>query len=493
MSPSAVPTSTANGHFENDLNLSLVGLGVEYPPFLVGPEALETLANRFYPPSTALKKVLSINRFTGIETRAAIGDVDHPLVNHPNAPSIKELNDIFRQEGVRLSVNACKKAIKEWGGSVDDITHIVSTTCTNSANPGFDHFVVKQLGIRTSVEKILLHGIGCSGGMAAMRTAAHLALGSSYQGKPSRVLVLACEISSLLVRSELDSINQDQQTRVGVCLFSDCASAAVLSNGVGEDEGSKPVYELLGWKHQIIDDTEDDLGFDVDPLGWKVVLTPRVPTLASAAVSPCFQDLVKSIPEVHKDGQLPVAADFDWALHPGGSLIITGVEQAMDLTPEHLRASYEIYIKYGNSSSATIISVLNKLRESEGKERVIACAFGPGIALEMMVLRRRKEASSVVNSFEKSEANGNSDHDGSVAQNGAANANGVAQANGYGISTESASSQHEHLATDGAAIETALLSADGAAVNGTPAINELTIADGTNGSSASSLPVEDLD
>ncbi len=53
MSPSAVPASTANGQFENDLNLSLVGLGVEYPPFLVGPEALETLANRFYPPSTA--------------------------------------------------------------------------------------------------------------------------------------------------------------------------------------------------------------------------------------------------------------------------------------------------------------------------------------------------------------------------------------------------------------------------------------------------------
>lgn len=53
MSPSAVPAPTAKGHFENDLNLSLLGLGVEYPPFLVGPEALETLANRFYPPSPA--------------------------------------------------------------------------------------------------------------------------------------------------------------------------------------------------------------------------------------------------------------------------------------------------------------------------------------------------------------------------------------------------------------------------------------------------------
>lgn len=100
-----------------------------------------------------------------------------------------------------------------------------------------------------------------------MRTAAHVALGSSYQQKPARILILACEISSVLVRSELDSINETQQTRVGVCLFSDCASAAILSNGIGEDQSAAPVFDLLGWKHQIIDDTEEDLGFDVDPLG----------------------------------------------------------------------------------------------------------------------------------------------------------------------------------------------------------------------------------
>jgi type III polyketide synthase len=29
----------------------------------------------------------------------------------------------------------------------------------------------------------------------------------------------------------------------------------------------EPVYELLGWEHRIIPDTEEDLGFDVDPAG----------------------------------------------------------------------------------------------------------------------------------------------------------------------------------------------------------------------------------
>ena len=122
------------------------------------------------------------------------------------------------------------------------------------------------------------------------------------------------------------------------------------------------------------------------------MLTPRVPELATAAVAPAFKDLVMSLPELTDGQENPNALDFDWALHPGGSTIITGIENAMGLTPEHLRASYEIYMNYGNSSSATIMSVMNKLREmGDGKENVIACAFGPGISLEMMVLKRRSK------------------------------------------------------------------------------------------------------
>ena len=214
-----------------------------------------------------LKKVLSINRYTGIETRASVGNVDHPLVNSPDPPTITELNKFFREHGVKLSVGACQKALKEWGGSVDEITHVVSTTCTNSANPGFDHFVTKELGVRKGVEKTLLHGIGCSGGLAAIRTAANLALGMSYRKKPAKILVFACEISTLLIRSELDSIDKNQEVRIGVCLFSDCASAVVISNGIDDSHASEPIYELLGWKHELLDDTEEDLGFDVDPMG----------------------------------------------------------------------------------------------------------------------------------------------------------------------------------------------------------------------------------
>lgn len=187
------------------------------------------------------------------------------MANMDRAPSIAELCEVFIREAVPLAVTAARKALHEARLSPSDITHVVSTTCTNSANPGFDHYVCKGLGITQPVEKILLHGIGCSGGLASLRTAANVALGSTFRGKKARVLVVALEVSSLLVRSELDSVHELQETRIGVALFSDCASALILSNGIGDE--ADPVYELLGWDHRMIPDTEQDLGFDVDPLG----------------------------------------------------------------------------------------------------------------------------------------------------------------------------------------------------------------------------------
>lgn len=248
-------------------DLFVYGVGVEYPPFQIESQDLSTLARRFYPSTPALEKVLTINEYTGIDSRSAIGTIDHPIVNGVDPPSIAQLCELFLDYGVKLSVAACRKAIEQWGGDLSEITHIVATTCTNSANPGYDHFVVKQLGLNTSIEKVLLHGVGCSGGLAALRTAANIALGSSFRRKPARILVLACEISSTFVRSELESIHHDQETRIGIALFSDCASAVVLGNGFSDRADEQPLLELLGWDHRIIDDTEKDLGFDVDPLG----------------------------------------------------------------------------------------------------------------------------------------------------------------------------------------------------------------------------------
>lgn len=341
-----------------------------------------------------MQKMLSINKFTGIETRSSIGTSDHVIVNQPEPPSIAELHKTFMSDGVPLAIEASRKAIAEAGIDISQITHIVSTTCTDSANPGFDHFVAKGLGITHQVEKVLLHGVGCAGGLATLRTAANLALGHSMRRKPARILCVTLEVSTTMVRSELSSINELQETRIGACLFSDCASALVLSNGIGLPT-AEPVYELLGWDHKILPETDADLGFDVDPVGWKVVLSARVPKLATEVLRPSFNELLESVPGLPAEYQ--EALDFDWAMHPGGLTILTGAEKVMGISPEHMRASYDRYMNHGNSSSATIFSVMDRLRSKDmdelapdGRVRdyVVGCAFGPGIAVEMCMLKR---------------------------------------------------------------------------------------------------------
>lgn len=81
--------------------------------------------------------------------------------------------------------------------------------------------------------------------------------------------------------------------------------------------------------------------------------------------------------------------DFDWALHPGGEAIIDGVQHVMSLTNEQLEASREVYHTRGNSSSPTVLIVLDMLRTvNKGSQHVVATSFGPGLSIEMVMMRR---------------------------------------------------------------------------------------------------------
>lgn len=121
------------------------------------------------------------------------------------------------------------------------------------------------------MEKVLLHGVGCAGGLAALRLAASLCQAAAYRGEPAHVLVNACEITSSMRRDELDRINRDQQVRIGITLFGDGAGALILSldpgNVVPEHKFPKGIYELVNWAHLTVPDTATDLRIDVDASG----------------------------------------------------------------------------------------------------------------------------------------------------------------------------------------------------------------------------------
>lgn len=123
------------------------------------------------------------------------------------------------------------------------------------------------------------------------------------------------------------------------------------------------------------------------PIGYRTTLSKTLPKHAVLAVDEMVQSLLPSIRGQTSLADLGVA-DCDWALHPGGQTIIDGVQRAMGLADEQLRASREIYRTRGNSSSPTVLAVLDRLRcMATAKDFVIATAFGPGLSVEMSFLR----------------------------------------------------------------------------------------------------------
>jgi predicted naringenin-chalcone synthase len=109
--------------------------------------------------------------------------------------------------------------------------------------------------------------------------------------------------------------------------------------------------------------------------------------------------LSKHIVKTIKENIAPVVTDFlkehiedtiYWAIHPGGIKIVEAVKDSLHLSDSNVEDSIEVLQQYGNMSSPTILfiieKILLKIKNSEDKKdkQLFACAFGPGLSIEMI-------------------------------------------------------------------------------------------------------------
>jgi type III polyketide synthase len=214
---------------------------------------------------------LEINKKSKIQNRHLAVPYDDPYWSIQSVPSIDYCGALFKKYGIPMAEHAAQIALADWGGSLKDITHVISVTCTNTANTGLDFMLSERLGLSKHVQRTLLHGVGCAGGVAALRTGNELLLGAAAQDKPGKALVVACEVVSIFCRSELAHIVRDQEVNIGPTLFGDGAGALVLSNGIDVEKCEKsPVWNILNARSTILEDSAHCLEFNVHPHG-----TPR--------------------------------------------------------------------------------------------------------------------------------------------------------------------------------------------------------------------------
>jgi type III polyketide synthase len=130
-------------------------------------------------------------------------------------------------------------------------------------------------------------------------------------------------------------------------------------------------------------------------LGLIATITKDVPKTAVSAIQPMF-DSLRTAPSKKNTWTHLQPTSFDWAIHPGGAAILKGAQQAIHLTDDHIRASLEVYHNNGNTSSATVLVVLDKLRGmGKGRDHIVATSFGPGLMIEMCVMKRCRGVEAV--------------------------------------------------------------------------------------------------
>lgn len=76
-------------------------------------------------------------------------------------------------------------------------------------------------------------------------------------------------------------------------------------------------------------------------IGYRTVLSRNIPGITKQAVGPLFKKLVSEYAANFGEGVMS-PDEFDWALHPGGQVVMDGVRESMGLTEHQLRASREI-------------------------------------------------------------------------------------------------------------------------------------------------------
>lgn len=286
--------------------------------------------------------------------------------------STGERNEIYAKEAKPLLETLARNTFDNCPDvEAQEITHIITVSCTGFYSPGPDIDLVKSLKLSKSVERYNLGFMGCYAALPALRMAKQFC----EADRSAVVLVVCLELCSLH-----QQFKEDLDTIVANSLFSDGAAAVIITGESGK-EGS---LELSQFNAALLPGGEEDMAWRIGDFGFDLVLSKYVPRIIAANL----YDLVGSI---LKNMELSLADIDNWAIHPGGKSIVDKVAESLNLREEQLKASRKVLREYGNMSSATILFVLREMlldikKNNLKKQKIFALAFGPGLTVESAII-----------------------------------------------------------------------------------------------------------
>lgn len=342
-------------------NASIIGMGSAAPP----PVEQEALWSGFFAEHFGDdRRARAVFRRSGV---AARGGCVVPMEEDVRAWPTSRRMQRFVEEARPLGARAVEACLDDAGLDPSEVDLFAVVTCTGYATPGLDILIPKDLGMPTRLERLHIGHMGCYAAVPG------LAAVSDACAARGRTAVLLCvELPSLHLQPPTDDTSQV----VAHALFADAAAAVA----VAPDRPGLQVVDVIAVSDP---DEAHHMTWDVTDHGFRMGLSPKVPAVLERHVRPVTLDLLD------RNGLEPadVAA---WAVHPGGPRIIDVVGEQLGLDGE-LDTSRQVLAAGGNTSSATVLLILEQLRAAKPLapgDHAVCMAFGPGLTLYALLLRQ---------------------------------------------------------------------------------------------------------
>jgi alkylresorcinol/alkylpyrone synthase len=233
--------------------------------------------------------------------------------------------------------------------------------------PAVDTYLVERMGFRPDVARVPCYQAGCAGGIWGLNMARLLT--ATYD----RVLVVSTELCSLVFQPR----NQSRGNLVGAAIFGDGSAAAVVTRS--QDTG----MTLLAHQSHLLPGTRYLMGYDIEDTGAHLRLDKELPSKLVDVVP----GLVNSFLEKHGLSKEQVSW---WLFHPGGTKILSFLDEVLALNSSQSVWSGEVLRTVGNLSSATILIVIERFLQSKTAkpgDLALVMGIGPGLTIELMLAR----------------------------------------------------------------------------------------------------------
>lgn len=315
------------------------------------------------PRSPEILRSLPLFANTGIENRYSCV----PIEWYEEPHGWPERNRIYLESALDLIESAAREALARAGRTPEEIGAIVAVSTTGIATPSLDALLMERMGLRRTVARLPVFGLGCGGGTIGLARAATMA-----QAAPGTlVLFLVVELCAL-------SFRRDDFTKsniVATALFGDGAAAALLC--CGTDGPAVVASGEYTWPSSL-----DVMGWDVTDDSLKAIFSRDIPSLISTQL----HDVVVAF----LAGRGLSLRDVDcFICHPGGAKVLDALESAYELPDGALEDSRGVLRDYGNMSAATVMFVLERaLANGATWRRALVSALGPGFTAGFTLLER---------------------------------------------------------------------------------------------------------